>query len=1023
MGLFKRKKDEEVKIQLEREALDKLNNNNVDLFEIPNAPEATTNSISQNWQISGKVKAPHTITAEELNGNIKKSNNVSVQDNIAEEIQMSNGKTENSNEESPSNFLYQKMMQSRVKLSENSIEAAKSEETKTEQLEVEIEEITEEKSNDNPKEISENATQEIIEEIPALKTAEPLDINAAIDDLKNLVNSNKTKENTAEQETNNVKSTADEDAAFEDTALFESQKADTAKNEPIIKEPTNITDEIHSSKTADPSPTNNIENMGSNAEERRATLLARCNAFLEDDSGPIKANVEKYKLESVESILKGFETRAAERATKKFNTDQSIFVAPTENINSQSYTPSITNFTNDLENTIVFEKANQKDENSANTSNKENALKIDSVKHIFTADVTSNTTPVEFEDISSTRIIKNVNEKSETISPKNILEKTSVFPVVESVGNSFDSTESTIETSDTDHIEDEKIAIEDYTGIADRQKILGDLVHSKNLFVLKTLLSLFALIISLIVTISPIAKSLGTTAINVMDFSVCVFVALTNFNVISGIFSLFGKKVKTSLPAALSLFSTTIFSLLNLILKENFAGFSAVAALTLFSYNFANKRFYSKTIKNFKLIADEKIKNAVSIIQNKGATKTIVGKSIDGSALICYGGETTNLHNFLKYTYCKNPISDKIQKLSIVSVLIGILLAIAAAIFNSTNIISSLNVLTSAICFAAIPAVFHIVSLTINSANKRLNHYDAMITGYRAADELELCNGIAISSDSLFPDGTIRLVDMKLLSPNPFDQTMLDAAAIAKNIHSPLAGIFEQIDSSKMSNLSAQEVDSVIYEEKMGISGWVNDRRVFVGNRDLLIAHGFNGLPPAELDKKIMRKGYFPVYIASDNILCALLIVRYEPDENIVYEIQRLANTGTTILVDNCDPNINEKMLADYFGVYGDTIFVMSKQGSDYYKALSSKKDHRSAGAAYKSRVEGLLASLTAAINIKKYISRMSIFYVICVIAGLLGISACIFTSLTSLITPTNILLIHLVITSFTLLPVILRKP
>ena len=98
----------------------------------------------------------------------------------------------------------------------------------------------------------------------------------------------------------------------------------------------------------------------------------------------------------------------------------------------------------------------------------------------------------------------------------------------------------------------------------------------------------------------------------------------------------------------------------------------------------------------------------------------------------------------------------------------------------------------------------------------------------------------------------------------------------------------------------------------MGISGWVNDRRVFVGNRDLLLAHGFSGLPPAELDKKIMRKGYFPAYIASDNILCALLVVKYEPDENIAYEIQRLANTGTTILVDNCDPNINSKMLADY---------------------------------------------------------------------------------------------------------------
>jgi len=298
-----------------------------------------------------------------------------------------------------------------------------------------------------------------------------------------------------------------------------------------------------------------------------------------------------------------------------------------------------------------------------------------------------------------------------------------------------------------------------------------------------------------------------------------------------------------------------------------------------------------------------------------------------------------------------------------------------------------------------------------------------MITGYRAADELELCNGIAISSDALFPDGTIRLVDMKLLSPNPFDQSILDAAALATAIHSPLAGIFKQMDTSKSYDFSKQQVDSVIYEEKMGISGWVNDRRVFVGNRDLLIAHGFAGLPPAELDKKIMRKGYFPIYIASDNIPCALLVVKYEPDENIIYEMQRLANTGTTIIVDNCDPNINAKMLADYFTLYSETIFVMNKQGSDFYKALTPHKEHRNAGAAYKSRIEGLLAALTASINIKKYISRMSAFYVCSIILSLLAVTACIFSSLTQLITPFNILMLQLLMTIITLLPPLLRKP
>lgn len=1039
MGLFKRKKDEEVKIQLEREALDKLNKNDIELFEIPD-DSTTSNYISSDWQISGKIKAPHTITADELNANTKKANDVPAKDNIAEEIPM----TEKNQviEDSPSNFLYQKMMQSRAKLSENSIESSTNEDSPKDEISDEI-------------------------QIPASAPSKPLDITAAIDDLKNMVNSSKKteaadnntydtvpeidtveddidsktfendiRENSIElnieenviSEINDHKENIPEDVVDkqEDITInndTSSENKDSHNNGSIEEEkvPVSQTEEISSVKT---DSNDDITNMGSNAEERRATLLARCNAFLEDDSGPIKANVEKYKLESVESILKGFEIRAAERASKKFSTDQSLFTTHTNTTKTQKSEPD--NKPEEIiDSTIIFEKISTDDKSTNNAPAPTTITNSNQVKHLFTADVNPKKENVEMEDISSTRIISSINKKSEKPTPNHQFEKTSVFPIVEPIVDASKSNEIISNSNNTvqNEKEEEKNNFDDYTGVADRQKIFNSLVRNKKTFTLKSILSFFALVVAILTTIIPITKGLESTTINIIDLIVCIFLSATNFNVFSGVSTLFGKKVKTCLPAALSLMVATAFSVLNLTLKENFIGFSSVVALTLFSYNYANKRFYSKTIKNFKLIADENTKNAVSIIQNKSATKTIVGKSIDGSALVCYGGKTTNIHNFLKYTYCKNPISDKIQKLSLVGIIVAFVLALASSVLNSANLISAFYIFTAALCFTSIPSTFHIVSLTINSANKRLNHYDAMITGYRAADELELCNGIAIGSDSLFPDGTIRLVDMKLLSPNPFDQSMLDAAAIATAIHSPLAGIFKQMDTSKIHNIPEQEVDSVIYEEKMGISGWVSDRRVFVGNRDLLIAHGFTGLPPAELDKKIMRKGYFPVYIASDNILCALLIVKYEPDENIIYEIQRLANTGTTILVDNCDPNINEKMLIDYFKVYSETIFVMSKQGADYYKALISHKDHRHAGAAYKSRIEGLLATLTASINIKKYISRMTAFYIISVVIGLLALITCIFTSCVKFITPTSILILHLIISTIMLLPAILRKP
>lgn len=977
MGFFKRKKDEEAKIKLEQEALEKLNTSGY-TFEIPEDSEQD-NALNSDWQINGKTKAPHTITAEEINSKSQKNKPENADDNIAEEIPMTQSE-ETAN--SPTDFLFQKMMQSRAKIEEDSITAFEEKDTEPQ---------------------PENNDDAVIEDaiLPAESndTDSQIDIDAVIEDIKKLAQPTIKKDEPINNNGDTNKNDADADIELKEVSApsFDSDDNDNSSNVP-----SNDEDEFSSKST---------DNIGASAEERRTTLLARCNAYLEGTSDSEKDNAEKYKLESVESILESIETRAAEKANKK----HSVTSKASTSISASS-TPSPT--TKVTDNTVVF-----KPPVVVETTPSPLTSDPKEVKHIFTATENTNKTTTPAEDLSSTRVLTDISSRS---NPVDILSssKTAVFPIVESVLDTAKGNNHKIENDDSTNEKEEKADFDDYTSVKDRQKILNNLISKKRIFSFKALLTFLVFVISIFIT-TPISGiiniPLGTA--NIIDLSVCAAVAFINLNAITNIACLFNSKANTGLPAALSILGATIFSVVNLIFKGEFAGLSSVAAFSLLSYNIANKNFYSKTIKNFNIIANAEVKNAVSIIQNKNTTKSIVDKAIEGSALVCYSGGATNVHNFLRYTYCKNPVLEKIQKLSLISVIIGIGLALASLVLTSGNAITSIYIFSAAICCSAMPSAYHIVCLTVNSANKRLNHYGAMITGYRAADELELCNAIAISCNDLFPEGTIRLVDMKPLSSNPLDQSMLDAAAISAAIKSPIAGIFKQVDIAKSYNTSNLNVDTVIYEEKMGISGWVNDRRVFVGNRDLLVAHGFTGLPPAELDKKIMRKGFYPVYIASDNIPCALLIVRYEPDDDIIYELQRLANTGTTIIVENCDPNINAKMLTDYFELYSETVFVMTKQGADFYKALTVHKENRRAGAAYKFRIEGLLATLTAAINIKKYISRMSVIYICGIILSLLGITACLFTSLTSLITPVNILIVQLVLTAITLLPTVLRKP
>jgi len=656
MGFFKRKKDEEIKIQLEREALDKLNGNRVEIFEIPDN-SSNNNSMNSDWEISGKTKAPHTITAEELNSKAHKpkADNFDI---LTEEIPMSKSAK---NDSSPSDFLYQKMMQSRIAVSDNTPKASTTQ--------IDTFNISEEKN----------------EMAPAEGNYVPLDINLVIDELKNSANPTVKEEKKAEE-------------SF-------TQKSDHTS---VISDDTQKTNsETTDSKVSVSSVnTEDISKIGSNAEERRATLLARCNAYLEDDAGVTKVNTEKYKLESVESILEGFEARAAERVNKKFNTastnstpSPTVTKKPTAS-ESIKHEPS--------SDTVIFNKPVSSQKNSLDDTRIIPDTKP--VKHIFTAntDTIRNTTNGT-NDFSSTRIISDISSSSKNIDIYSS-QKTAVIPVIESITDTSKSDNNNLNLDNEKENNETKVT-DDYKTIADRERVLTLLLHKKRVFTIKTVLCFLTFIISFLL-LTPISEKLisSNNTAGIIDFIICLFALFVNLNVLADIKSLFGSKVKIGLPAALILLVTTFFSVINLIFKSDFSGLSTVMVFSLLSYNFANRNFYSKTIKNFKIIANPEFKKAVSIVQNKNATKAIVGNSIDGSALICYGGEATNIRNFLRYTYCKNPISEKIQKLSLISIIMGSGLALATMFLGAGNGIYSMYIFTAAVCFSAIHQ-FTILSL------------------------------------------------------------------------------------------------------------------------------------------------------------------------------------------------------------------------------------------------------------------------------------------------------------------------
>jgi hypothetical protein len=195
----------------------------------------------------------------------------------------------------------------------------------------------------------------------------------------------------------------------------------------------------------------------------------------------------------------------------------------------------------------------------------------------------------------------------------------------------------------------------------------------------------------------------------------------------------------------------------------------------------------------------------------------------------------------------------------------------------------------------------------------------------------------------------------------------------------------------------------------MGISGWVGDNRIFIGNYDLIKAHGITP-PDFEIVKKIMRSGYFPVFIACNQKACAILTVKYSVSPLVSKELSRICNMGITLLVNNCDPNLSEEMLCDYFGLFPDSVHIMSDAGIHMYKNKINYLESSNAPAVHSEQPAVIPAILSTAIRTKKAISVLRVAHILTSAIGSLTIVLLSFNRSDIIINGLHILLYEMIV-------------
>jgi len=359
--------------------------------------------------------------------------------------------------------------------------------------------------------------------------------------------------------------------------------------------------------------------------------------------------------------------------------------------------------------------------------------------------------------------------------------------------------------------------------------------------------------------------------------------------------------------------------------------YPSAAAFALLLSTAGKHRMMIRIIQNFEFLTDTNDKYTVEDIVNEVDAAIISRNLLAGEPLLKYSVKTDFPTSFMEIS-CADEPADKISKI-IGPVMLGLNLVLFVVLgIIENNWSYAFNVLVPGIIITCPVISLLATNLALSGVSKSLRKSGAMVCGFEGAHITHNSNALVMEASDLFGVRSCDLHGIKTFNGTKIDDAILQTAAVIIKTKSPLAQVFDDVIVGKQSILP--DVDGVIYEDKMGTSAWIYQKKILVGTRDLLIRHGV-AVPKIEFENKYTRKGRKALYLAVAGKISAMFVVSYSADNSIKKSLKKLEKSGITILLKSCDPYINEENIMEIFDLPEGFIRVMTSSNARIFEKYS----------------------------------------------------------------------------------------
>ena len=550
--------------------------------------------------------------------------------------------------------------------------------------------------------------------------------------------------------------------------------------------------------------------------------------------------------------------------------------------------------------------------------------------------------------------------------------------------------------SDDDDIPHEKTkTIEDYTGEDDEKSILYELNHNIRKLFSRTLImgivTLLSIVMTFVTRIFPdaiiSAVPVAPAAYAVFNFLLVGFSVFVNrVAVMSGLTPLLRFKGNSDTAVAVAAVAAVLQTIVSFFTLGDMTVFSVnyycvVVLLALFTNNLGKLIMVLRVKDNFRFVSSKGQKYAAKIYNNE----YVAGKMLSGTAadraLIAYQHQTGFPANFLKISYAPDPSEDLASKLapitSVVALVIALLYGVVKLSFGG-----AINTLALISALAIPVSTLLAVNFPVRRLCKNLLGYGAMLAGYPSIKQFCDSTAIMLDANELFPTDCIELEGIKTYEDYNVDESLLCGIAVLKEAQNPLANAFDSVISETGEQLP--EVESVLYEDELGLVGWINGERVLVGSRNLMDKYSVE-TPTPEYEERYTSKGRQITYISRAGRLVAMVVTIYHADQELQAELQRAEANGISFLIRTTDYNITDDLVAKLYGLFYRSIKVLpTGLGHVLKEAQTSTEETSRSYLITGGKAASLARAISGSVKIKSNISLAIMIQLIAIVLGIL---------------------------------------